>query len=132
MAESDASKSRIVNLVDLSDHINAKLSEEGGNICQAKGSLSVGPYYRKDIRPACISRTARAETNRRAERDSRAERDPRVERDPRAEPRVVDMDNLNDQNFWRSEKNKHNQRILNTRRPIACNVLYCYNVSVGA
>ena len=50
------------------------------------------PYNRKDISPACISRTARAETNSRAERDSRAE------------PRVVDMENWNDQNFWRSEK----------------------------
>ena len=69
-----------VNLVDLSDQIDAKLSEEGGNICQAEGSLSVGPYNRKDISPACM-RTARAETNSRAKRDSRAE------------PRVVDMEN---------------------------------------
>ena len=36
--------------------------------------------------------TARAEVNSRAERDSRAE------------PRVVDMENWNDQNIWRSEK----------------------------
>ena len=75
----------MVNLVDLSDQIYAELSE-GGNICQAEGSLSVGPYNRKDISPACISRTARAETK------------------SRAEPRVVDMENLNDQNFWRGEK----------------------------
>ena len=81
MAESDASESSVVNLVDLSDQIDAELSQEGGNICQAEGSLSVGPYNRKDISPACISRTTRAETNSRAERDSRAE------------PRVVDMEN---------------------------------------
>ena len=52
----------------LSDQIDAKLSEEGGNICQAEGYLSVGPYNGKDISPACISRTARAETNSRAKR----------------------------------------------------------------
>ena len=80
MAKSDVSESS-VNLVDLSDQIDAKLSEEGGNIYQAEGSLSVGPYNRKYISPACISRTARAETNSRAKRDSRAE------------PRVVDIEN---------------------------------------
>ena len=46
MAESDASESSVVNLVDLSDQIDAELSEEGGNICQAEGSFSVGPYNR--------------------------------------------------------------------------------------
>ena len=75
MAESDASESSVVNLVDLSDQIDAELSEEGGNICQAEGSLSVGPYNCNDISPACISRTARAETN------------------SRAEPMVIDMEN---------------------------------------
>ena len=83
---------RVGCLVDLSDQIDAELSQEGGNICQAEGSLSVGPYNRKDISPACISRTARAETNSRAERDSRAK------------PRVVDTENWNDENCWRSEK----------------------------
>ena len=46
MAESDASESSITNLVDLSDQIDAVLSQEGGNMCQAEGSLSVGPYNR--------------------------------------------------------------------------------------
>ena len=81
MAELDDRESSVVNLVDLSDQIDAELSEEGGNICQAEGSLSVGSYNRKDISPACISRTVRAETNSQAERDSRAE------------PSVVNMDN---------------------------------------
>ena len=121
VAESDASESSVVYLVDLSDQIDAELSQEGGNICQAEGSLSVGPYNRKDISPACISRTARAETNSRAERDSRAE------------PRVVDMENWNDQNFWRIEKKQTestNIKILGG--PL--HVLYCccYNVSAGA
>ena len=52
--KSDVSESS-VNLVDFSDQINAKLSEEGGNICQAEGWLTLGPYNRKDISPACIS-----------------------------------------------------------------------------
>ena len=57
MAESDGSESSVVNLVDLSDQIDAELSQEGGNIFQTEGSLSVGPYNRKDISPACISHT---------------------------------------------------------------------------
>ena len=109
VAESDASESSVVNLVDLSDQMDAELSEQGGNICQAEGSLSVGPYNRKDISPACISRTA---TNSRAERASRAE------------PRVVDMENLNDKNFCRSEKKNPestNIKILGGR----LHVMYC-------
>ena len=58
MAESDAKESSVVNLVDLSDQFDAELSEEGGNICQAKGSLSVGLHNHKDISPACIRRSA--------------------------------------------------------------------------
>ena len=81
VAESDASESSIVNKGDFRDQIDAELSQEGGNICHAAGSLSVGPFNRKDISPACICRTARAEMNSQAERDSRAE------------PRVVDMEN---------------------------------------
>ena len=41
------------------DQIDAELSEEGGNIilCQAEGSLSVGPYNRKYMhKPYCVSR----------------------------------------------------------------------------
>ena len=90
----------------MSDQIDAELSEEGGNICQAEGSLSVGPYNHKYISPACISRTAMAETN------------------SRAEPRVVDMENLNDQNFWRSEKKQTestNIKILGG----SLHVMYC-------
>ena len=57
MAESGASESSIVNKGDLSDQIDAELSEEGGNICQAEESLSVGPYNRKDMhKPYRVSR----------------------------------------------------------------------------
>ena len=57
MAESGASESSIVNKGDLLDQIDAELSEEGGNICQAEGSLSVGPYNRKDMhKPYRVSR----------------------------------------------------------------------------
>ena len=41
MAESDASESSV--LVDLSDQIDAELSEEGGSICRAE-SVPVQPY----------------------------------------------------------------------------------------
>ena len=97
-------QSSVVNLVDLSDQIDAELSQEGGNIilCQAEGSLSVGPYNRKDIRPPCISCTARNETNSWAERDSRVE------------PKVVDMEKKIEmtKTFGKVRKNKQNQRIL--------------------
>ena len=36
MAESGASESSVVKKVDLSDQIDAELSEEGGKICQAR------------------------------------------------------------------------------------------------
>ena len=57
MAESDAGESSIVNKGDLSDQIDAELSEEGGNICQAEESVRVGPYNRKDMhKPYRVSR----------------------------------------------------------------------------
>ena len=62
MAESDVSESS-VNLVDLSDQIDAKLSEEGGNIFQAEGSLRVCPYNRKYISQACIYKPCREGRN---------------------------------------------------------------------
>ena len=36
MAESDASEISVVNLVDLSDQIDAELSQEGGGIAQCR------------------------------------------------------------------------------------------------
>ena len=96
-------KSSVVNLVDLSDQIDAELSQ-GGNIilCQAEGSLSLGPYNRKDISPPCISCTARDETNSWAELYSRME------------PRVVDMEKKIEmtKTFGEVRKSKQNQRIL--------------------
>ena len=50
MAWSDANESR-VQILDLSDEIDAELSEEGGNICQAEGSLSVQPKRHEPYRP---------------------------------------------------------------------------------
>ena len=47
MAESDASESSA--LVDLSDQIDAELSEEGDSICQAE-SIPVQPYSHEPYR----------------------------------------------------------------------------------
>ena len=47
MAESDASESSV--LVDLSDQIDADLSEEGGSICRAE-SVPVQPYRHEPYR----------------------------------------------------------------------------------
>ena len=50
MTESDASESS-VNLVDLSAQIDAELTDEGGSIFQAEGSLSVRMYRHEPYRP---------------------------------------------------------------------------------
>ena len=53
-----------VHLLDLSDQIDAELSEEGGNICQAEGSLSVQPKRHEPYCPDsddCRKLTALAE-----------------------------------------------------------------------
>ena len=68
MAESDASESSV--LVDLSDQIDAELSEEGGSICRAE-SVPVQPYRYEPYR---------------LDSDEEA-----TENDQQGEPRPVDM-----------------------------------------
>ena len=68
MAESDASESSV--LVDLSDQIDAELSEEGGSICRAE-SVPVQPYRHERYR---------------LDSDEEA-----TENDQQGEPRPVDM-----------------------------------------
>ena len=50
MAESDASESSVLEDFNLSDQIDAELSEEGGSICQAE-SVPVQPYRHEPYRP---------------------------------------------------------------------------------
>ena len=50
MAESDASETSMLEDFNLSDQIDAELSEEGGSICQA-ASVPVQPYRHEPYRP---------------------------------------------------------------------------------
>ena len=52
MAESDASESSVLEDLNLSDQIEAELSEEGGSICQAEsGPVQLQPYRHEPYRP---------------------------------------------------------------------------------
>ena len=52
MAESDASESSVLEDLNLSDQIEAELSEEGGRICQAEsGPVQLQPYRHEPYRP---------------------------------------------------------------------------------
>ena len=61
MAESDASESSV--LVDLSDQIDAELSEEGGSICRAE-SVPVQPYRHEPYRLDKVGRYGEESTNK--------------------------------------------------------------------
>ena len=52
MAESDASESSVLEDLNLSDQIEAELSEEGGSICQAEsGPVQLQPYRHEPYSP---------------------------------------------------------------------------------